>query len=334
MKMNKYLLGFIALLILISGVAIGVFLVGQNQDIREKAAPATVAYITPSNFDNQIGTDFTFYVKMDSASNQISGVDIRLNYNKDAFQIISLEKGSGATNLETVLFSTIDSANGKIKYIAYTGDKTKALSGTGIEILKVNAKSKAGIATGTYPITFDTETVASGLTETQNILTLLTPANVNLVTTAVGGPVDGEPNSCGGTCGSNYNCKANFYCYKGYCRNPLCSDEIDCNCSSATTAPTTKPTTKPITKGGTTTAKSSIKPTATYVPSISKESLGSSEPLTRTTQDLKAPENQFFAKYAIYILIGFILIVISTIYYAVKKRNYNNIPHILPPTNI
>lgn len=332
MKINKYVLGILSIVILSIGIFVGILLVGQNQDIREKAAPATVAYISPSSFDNQIGTDFSFYVKMDSASNQISGVDIRLSFDKNAMQITSLEKGSGATNLETPIASAFDNSTGKIKYIIYTGDKTKAISGSGIEILKINAKSKSTATAGEYAITFDKETVASGITETQNILTSLANGKINLVTTPIGGYVEGEPNSCGGTCGSNYNCKANLYCYKGYCRNPVCSNETDCSCSTATTAPTVKPTIKSTTesKGGIATVKPTIKSSA----KPTSISTASSDPLLRTTEDLKAPENQFFAKYAIYIFSGFILIVISTIYYAVKKNRYNSIPHILPPTNI
>lgn len=344
MKINKYVLGFLSLLILSIGIAVGTLLVGQNQDIREKAAPATTAYISPTTQDAQIGTDFSFYVKMDSATNQISGVDIRLSFDKNNIQIVSLEKGSGATNLETPIAGTFDNSTGKIKYIIYTGDKTKAISGSGIEILKVNAKSKSNATIGEYSFTFDSETAASGVTETQNILTSLSLGKVKLVEAIAGSDnttnnAEGEPNSCGGTCGSNFNCKANLYCYKGYCRNPVCSNKTDCNCSGTTNAATVKPTVKPTgqNKGGVTsntTAKSSAKPTPTYSAGMTKLETSGEESLLRTTEDLKAPENQFFAKYAIYIFGAFIIVVISTIYYAVKKSRDNNIPHILPPTNI
>lgn len=53
----------------------------------------------------------------------------------------------------------------------------------------------------------------------------------------------GEPNSCGGTCGSNYNCKANLYCYQGYCRNPDCRTKTNCSCTSSTSTPSPKPKT-------------------------------------------------------------------------------------------
>lgn len=342
MKINKYVLGLLSLLILTIGIGVGILLVGQNQDIREKAAPATATYISPTTQDAQIGSDFSFYVKMDSASNQISGVDIRLSFDKNNIQIVSLEKGSGASNLETPIASTFDNSTGKIKYIIYTGDKTKAISGSGVEILKINAKSKSNATIGEYSFTFDSETAASGISETQNILTSLTLGKVKLVEASTGSnnnnTTEGEPNSCGGTCGSNFNCKANLYCYKGYCRNPLCSDKTDCNCSTvaATTKATTKAqaTNKSQTKGeGGVIAKGSPKPTPSYISGITRLTDEQAN-LEREKDEDTAPENMFFSKYAIYIFGLFLVIVIVSIVAAVKKNRNNNIPHILPPTNI
>lgn len=56
-------------------------------------------------------------------------------------------------------------------------------------------------------------------------------------------PTPGEPNYCGGTCGSNYNCQGNYFCFEGYCRNPLCKEDSDCDCVTPTSKPTTKPKT-------------------------------------------------------------------------------------------
>lgn len=47
----------------------------------------------------------------------------------------------------------------------------------------------------------------------------------------------GPSNSCGGTCGSNYNCNAGLYCKNGYCRNPFCDWESDCSCKGPTATP-------------------------------------------------------------------------------------------------
>jgi hypothetical protein len=62
-------------------------------------------------------------------------------------------------------------------------------------------------------------------------------------------PVPGTPNSCGGTCGSVYNCNMNLFCYQGFCRNPDCPSETSCGCKAT-----------PTPKSG---AKTTIKPSAT-----------------------------------------------------------------------
>lgn len=42
----------------------------------------------------------------------------------------------------------------------------------------------------------------------------------------------GEPNACGGTCGSNSNCAANLVCSQGFCRNPSCVSSTNCVCNT------------------------------------------------------------------------------------------------------
>lgn len=56
-------------------------------------------------------------------------------------------------------------------------------------------------------------------------------------------PRPGEPNACGGTCGSNSNCQSGYFCYQGYCRIPACPAAEDCSCQ---VAPTPTPTTAPV----------------------------------------------------------------------------------------
>ncbi len=51
-------------------------------------------------------------------------------------------------------------------------------------------------------------------------------------------PTAGPTNACGGTCGSNVNCNAGLTCAYGYCRNPSCTLSTNCTCSSPTPTPT------------------------------------------------------------------------------------------------
>jgi protein-disulfide isomerase len=166
-------------------------------------------------------------------------------------------------------------------------------------------------------------------------------------TSGTGGYVEGEPNSCGGTCGSNYNCKANLYCYQGFCRNPICSNESDCDCSTTTSATATPKSTVATAKSGTSTVtnktatpKSTIKGSPKATPNYTGGMTLIDKPadLTRddtdTTTEDSAPENMFLTKYAMFIVGGFIIFAVMAIIYAVKQRKNSDVPHITPPTNI
>ena len=260
MNIKKSALAILGIIILLGGIAIGAFLVQQNQNVNEKAAPATTAFISPASSEVGQNKNFSFWVKMDSGVNAVTGVDIRLKFNKEAFEITSLEKGSGIQDLENTVASTFDNGNGTLKYIVFTLDKTKAVSDSQIEVLRINAKTKGSAQLGDQTISFDNLTAASGTTETQNIITETTPGKLTIVSGNGANDIniEGEPNSCGGTCGSNNNCKANYFCFEGFCRNPLCPSDKTCGC--ATAKPTTKSTTK-----ATSTAKAVKTPEVVYL---------------------------------------------------------------------
>ncbi|MDP1743921.1 MAG: hypothetical protein Q8L51_04025, partial [Candidatus Amesbacteria bacterium] len=69
-----------------------------------------------------------------------------------------------------------------------------------------------------------------------------TPSATPLGASPIPSPTPGATNSCGGTCGSNSNCNAGLTCYSGFCRNPQCKENKDCNCA---TTPVRTPTPTP-----------------------------------------------------------------------------------------
>lgn len=154
---------------------------------------------------------------------------------------------------------------------------------------------------------------------------------------------DDGSNYCGGTCGSNFNCQPNLYCYKGFCRNPICSDDTDCTCAIAT--PTAAASLQPkATIKPTATASATVTPTITPEPKGGNENYGnliistpepptSSEPVVEEQNPI-VPENQFAAKYALYIFGAFVIIAILSIVLVVKRNKPQDIPHILPPTSV
>ena len=82
----------------------------------------------------------------------------------------------------------------------------------------------------TTPIVTATPTLNSTPTATATSTPTTTPTVTPTVTS-------GEPNSCGGTCGSNYNCQGGYFCFNGFCRNPICANDSDCSCDATPTVP-------------------------------------------------------------------------------------------------
>jgi hypothetical protein len=119
-----------------------------------------------------------------------------------------------------------------------------------------------------------------------------------------------ETNSCGGTCGSNYNCNAELYCYSGFCRNPFCKDSTNCVCptasptASASATPTLIPKASP-------TATASATPTA---------SASATPVLYATSSPTPSPEIKTTIPYVL--IIGALLIIlIILIVLTFKKKN-------------
>ena len=260
MKKAKALLTIAGLLFLTAGVLAGVKVIKERKDLKSHAAVAAKISISPQNRDLEKNQDFSFSVKLDTDTNQVTGLDLILKFDPTVFEVESVQKGNDVASLDNTITNTHDNSKGTVSYAAFTLDKTKAINGPNIEVLKVNAKTKSNATNGNYFLTFDPSTAASAVNETQNALTDKISGTVNIKDSS---STTGQPNSCGGTCGSNINCATNLYCFiengknQGYCRNPSCSSSTDCSCNQATTAPTTRPTarptTAPITKGGTVT---------------------------------------------------------------------------------
>lgn len=106
----------------------------------------------------------------------------------------------------------------------YNGCKSKSVGCTSPTVIPSPTSSPQACLALAFSLTTATATATATSTPTS---------------TATANP-SGEPNSCGGTCGSNSNCKSGFVCSGGYCRNSSCTSEADCVCNT-TTAPSSQP---------------------------------------------------------------------------------------------
>jgi hypothetical protein len=167
---KNFVILFMILVFVGISVFLGVYLVGQSQNLEESAAPATAMYLTPGSQTKTPGSTFSFTVNIDTSTNAVTGIDARLTFNPNAMQIVSLQQGSGVTNLNQTISNTYDNTAGTISYAIFTLDGSKAVQGSGIEVLKVNAQVAAGAASGSYNIAFDPASAASASQEGQNVL--------------------------------------------------------------------------------------------------------------------------------------------------------------------
>lgn len=180
MKKRKIVFIVIGAIVLIASIVAGILLVKNNQDIRERAAPATSLSIKPTTQTKDKMQDFTVQVVMDTGVNKVTGLDLDITFDPNAFSVTSITKGADVANFSQEIRNNIDNMAGKITYSAFTLDSAKAVTGSNIIVLNILGKVKDTAAAQTYKFQFSQTTAVSGSGEGQNVLTLASPANVTV----------------------------------------------------------------------------------------------------------------------------------------------------------
>lgn len=169
-QLNHYLPPIIAIFLLLVGVVSGIVLVQRPQELRREAAATTSLSFSPSSQTKWTGDSVNFSVVMNTAANQVVGMDLQISYDPSVLTVTSISKGSGITAFDTVIRNTIDNTSGKINYSLFSVDKTKAVSGSNLTVLTISATVKGTATAGTYSITLTPETSIAALTEGQNVV--------------------------------------------------------------------------------------------------------------------------------------------------------------------
>lgn len=248
---NKTLLGLIGIIFLIFSILLGSLTLRNKQNITGKASGASKLYIVPNTLNVSKNETINISVKMDTESDQVTGVDLVLKFDNNFIHVNSIDAGSGIAAFSNIFINEINNNQGAITFSAFTIDKNLAIKGSGLEILKINANIIS--SSGNSIVSFDPTSAVSATNESASVLTNTSSLSLTIVVptlTPTASPIPtsapGEPNSCGGTCGSDSNCKSSYTCYKGYCRNPNCTWSNNCGCTDATSAPTPRVTNKPV----------------------------------------------------------------------------------------
>lgn len=176
LSFTAYLVG---IAVLVGGLAAGVLLVKSPLIFKEKASGQVMLYIDPAIQTKRANDTFTIDVKLDTNGKVITAFDARLAYNLSAIDIVSVQKGAGAVNLDQLLPTNgTDTVNGKISFGAFTLDRTKGINGAAIDLVKITAKLKSTAQPGTYDITFLPESLVYATGEEANALQATTPGKV------------------------------------------------------------------------------------------------------------------------------------------------------------
>ena len=210
-------------------------------------------YFNPANITPQSGADIQVDVLIDVESNASFGVDATISIPPE----ITVKSITNGQFFDTFFNAPV--TNGQLELHGYLSAAfaTKTGSGTFARLTLTSSKTLGASQIGFICNTGGTETeIINALG--QNILGCSSLNSLTLTystETASPSPTPGNnnntnnpTNSCGGTCGSNYNCSGGLFCFQGFCRNPFCQSDPSCGCKvTPKPSPTAKPKPKPLT---------------------------------------------------------------------------------------
>ena len=124
--MKKVLL-FVFIGLIILAIPATVFLVGQNQEIRKRAAPASTLSLSPSTTTKKVGDTFTVEVKIDTGTNQVGVIQLRIVYDPAKLQGVDITNGPLAPSIS--VSGKID-ATGKASITVGAKNNTQPITGT------------------------------------------------------------------------------------------------------------------------------------------------------------------------------------------------------------
>ena len=250
----------VAIIVLIATFSVVYFIKDRQLFAKKASVPTGTATVslTPATATLNIDQPLTVTVNVNPAGVLISGIAIRLKYNfsGDTPQVM-------ASNIQIAPgISASDQWSCPVKSVIPSAGQVS------VDMACINTSTEG--FTASLPITFATFSLTASQVPPGNSLTvsfdplksiitrksdgediLLTPSSTGIYSVNAASPTstpaptsppdEDEPNSCGGTCGSNANCQSGLFCFTGVCRSPVCPDNSDCNCVGAVATPTPTP---------------------------------------------------------------------------------------------
>lgn len=251
-------------------------------------------YFNPAIATLKKGEDITVTVKMQVVGSNVFGADATVTFSSSDLDLKSVAGGGFFTNF------TSAQSNGRIElhgFMNYPASQTG--EGNFANITFSSKRDSAGNGAVSFVCASGGETQIWD-TDGNNILNCNNINQLNITYTSSAStsndnngypPGYTTPNSCGGTCGSNYNCAAPLFCFSGFCRSPDCHNDLTCSCKATPTPiPTQKPKPRPTVTVRPTpeTVELTVStPLPTYIPTPAREPTPTTTSPTPVTIDFK-----------------------------------------------
>ncbi|MEK7591967.1 MAG: Ig-like domain-containing protein [Patescibacteria group bacterium] len=168
---------FLLLSIVLALVAIPatVFLAGQSQELRKKAAPATSLSLSPSNMTKKVGDTFTLETLIDTGNNQVVAAELHVIFDPQKLEAQTITNGP---LFPSILVSGVVE-RGSVSITIGAANSRTPITGTGTAaVIKFIALEKTD---GPIQIRLAQNTFVGSLGEgSTNVLTGSTPANITI----------------------------------------------------------------------------------------------------------------------------------------------------------
>lgn len=171
----KKLLQLAAGVLLLVAIPITIFVAGQRQEVRKKAAPATTIALSPATLSKKSGDVFTMEVTIDTGDNQVVAAELHITFDQTKLEAQAITNGSLFPNV--LASGTVEP--GAASMTVGAADAKQPVRGTGtIATIKFIAKEKTDSPTS---IKLGSNTFVGGLGEgATNVLAGTMPASVTI----------------------------------------------------------------------------------------------------------------------------------------------------------
>lgn len=139
----------LVVLVMLAGVGVGVYLIQQSTEYREKAAPATTLSFNTQTSSPEVGQEFIVTAEINPAENQISAVELRISFTSGVLELLEVTSGNYFDS-EGGFDPSFDNEQGELSYVLWADFDTNLSQGIGtLAAMRFKAK-QVGSATISY----------------------------------------------------------------------------------------------------------------------------------------------------------------------------------------